>query len=216
MILIECNKEFSMKNNILGSGIMEKQKKAAFYSLLMVISGIFGWIYELIFYYLNGGCKQIYLRGICFGPWIDIYVLGGLLIYLINKNKCNSWFKVFLKSGVICGILEYITGLGIYILFDGKRSWDYNTEILNFGNINGFICLRSVLFFALSGIILMYVIVPNIKKLLNKESKIINYVSIILFILFLFDEIYNMSIKLNIINFPSANSIYESFGLTYW
>lgn len=205
-----------MKNNILGSEVMEKQKKFAFYSLLMVISGVFGFIYEIVFYYINGGCNQIYLRGICFGPWIDIYVLGGLLIYLINKNKCHSWFKVFLKSGVICGILEYITGLGIYILFDGKRSWDYNTEILNFGNINGFICLRSVLFFALSGIILMYVIVPNIKKLLNKESKIINYVSIILFILFLFDEIYNMSIKLNIINFPSANSIYESFGLTYW
>ena len=205
-----------MKNNILGSEVMEKQKKFAFYSLLMVISGVFGFIYEIVFYYINGGCKQIYLRGICFGPWIDIYVLGGLLIYLINKNKCHSWFKVFLKRGVICGILEYITGRGDYILFDGKRSGDYNTEILNFGNINGFICLRSVLFFALSGLILMYIIVPFIKKLLNKESKIINYVSIILFILFLFDEIYNMSIKLNIINFPSANSIYESFGLTYW
>ena len=195
---------------------MDKQKNLAFYSLLMVISGIFGWIYELIFYYFNGGLKQIYLRGICFGPWIDIYVLGGLLIYLVNKNKTDSYFKVFIKSGVLCGILEYIAGLAIYLLFDGKRSWDYNTEILNFGNINGFVCLRSVLFFALSGIILMYVIVPIIKKILNNDSKIIKFICIGLFIIFLIDEVYNMAIKLNIIDLPSANYIYESWGLKYW
>ena len=26
-------------------------------SFVIVISGVFGWVYEFIFYYFNGGCK---------------------------------------------------------------------------------------------------------------------------------------------------------------
>ena len=57
---------------------------------------------------------------------------------------------------------------GEYKITDGVRLWDYNTEILNFGNIGGFICLRSVLFFGLSSLILMYIILPICIKLSQK------------------------------------------------
>lgn len=194
-----------------------KKDKIMFYSSLMVISGIFGWVYEILFYFLNDGCKQIYLRGICFGPWIDIYVLGGLLIYLLNRKDIKSKLKVLIKSGIICGIIEYIAGFLIYQLFDGKRSWNYNTEILNFGNINGFICLRSVLFFAISGVFLMYVIVPFINKMINsKHKKVYFYIFTILCSILIIDEVYNMLISLNILSLPSADYIYRSLGFTYW
>ena len=48
---------------------------------------------------------------------------------------------VFLISLISTGVLEYVTGLVIYEFFNGLRLWDYNTEILNFGNIGGFILL---------------------------------------------------------------------------
>ena len=196
---------------------MNKKDKLIFISMLLVASGIFGWIYEVIFYFINGGCKEIYLRGICFNPWIDIYALGAIFIYLLNKKNTDKPLLVFLKSGIICGILEYLAGVGIYTIFDGKRSWNYNTEILNFGNINGFICLRSVLFFALSGMILMYVMIPIIKKILNSKYKnIIGYIFIILFAIVLIDEIYNMLIMFKILDLPSAGKIYTDLGFHYW
>ena len=194
---------------------MNRKDKIAFYASLMIISGIFGWIYEVIFYFMNSGFKTFYMRGSTFLPWIDIYVIGGLLIYLLNKNSKNV-ISVFLKSGIICGILEYFTGLALFKLFNGQRSWDYNTEILNFGNIDGFICLRSVLFFAISGVFLMYVIVPWIKsRLRKKHDGLFKFIFITLFIIFLCDESYNMLARFNIINTPSAGDIYRKAGVQY-
>ena len=40
------------------------------------------------------------------------------------------------------------------------RLWDYNVEIWNWLNIGGYVCLRSVLFFGVSGLLLSYVVYP--------------------------------------------------------
>lgn len=162
--------------------------------LVMVISGIFGFIYETIFYRIELG--YFIKRGTTFGPWIPIYAFGGLLIYLgTNKYKENT-FYVFIISTLLCGLLEFITG---YILFKVRniRLWDYNVEMLNFGNIGGFICLRSVLFFGLSGIILMKLVLPTLYKVKKKLSnEIFKLVSIVPSILFLVDFIISDIIKL--------------------
>ena len=94
---------------------------------------------------------------------------------------------VFLLSCIISGILEFTVG---YLLFNikGIRLWDYNTEIWNFGNIGGFICLRSILFFGTSGIFLMYLVMPIFKKIANQCSKkFLTLVALIPGMLFLFD-----------------------------
>ena len=49
-------------------------------SLIIVISGIFGFVYEFIFYYFNGGMKEFYYRGGNFLPWINIYAIGAIII----------------------------------------------------------------------------------------------------------------------------------------
>ena len=51
------------------------------------------------------------------------------------------------------------------------RLWDYNTEIWNWGNINGYICARSILFFGVSSLMLVYVVIPLIKKLVKEVSE---------------------------------------------
>lgn len=80
----------------------------------------------------------------------------------------------------------------MYLIFDGRRGWNYNTEILNFGNIEGFVCLRSVLVFAFSGLMLIYVIYPLLLFISSKVSKkIFNIVCITLAFLFLMDVVYN-------------------------
>lgn len=166
--------------------------------LIMVISGIFGFIYETIFYRIDFG--YFVKRGETLGPWLPIYSFGGLLIVLINANDKKNKYKIFFKSMLVCGILEYICGY-IFLEYFNLRLWDYNTEILNFGNINGFICLRSVLFFGISGLLLMYIVIPLIERLSTKIStKKFNTISISLFSMFFIDTIYNHIIS-RVINY---------------
>lgn len=183
--------------------------------LIVVIAGIFGFLYEFFFYYLNSGMKTFYFRGGNFLPWINIYATGSLMIFFITYKRRKNPFKVFMLSMVICGVLEYIAGWGVYNFSNGARYWDYNTEILNFGNIDGYICLRSVLFFGLSSLLLIYVIVPFCFLLAKKMNKrIFLVVSISLCSLIMADELYNLSIA-RMFDLPRASDIYKQLGFNY-
>lgn len=193
----------------------DKKTMLGIFCMIIVIGGVFGFLYEYFFYFFNGGMKEFYYRGGNFLPWINIYATGSVMIYILTYKYRKSPLKVFLISVISTGLLEYFSGLGIYIIGDGLRYWDYNTEILNFGNIGGFICFRSVMFFGLSALILMYVIVPicyYLAKNLNKKSFLIISISLCLFVLS--DEFYNLIIT-KIFNMPDAIEIYKSLGVNY-
>ena len=203
-------------NNYIDDKIKyEKWQLIGIFCLVVVISGLFGWIYEFIFYFFNGGMKQFYMQGGNFLPWINIYAIGAILIIALSYHFKKSRLAVFLISFFSTGILEYIAGLLVYIIGNGTRYWNYNVEILNFGNIHGFVCLRSVLFFGLSGLLLMYHILPLCiyisKKIKRKKFMII---CITLLSIVLFDELYNLIIA-NVFNLPSAGDIYKSLVFKY-
>lgn len=193
---------------------LETWQKIGIICLIISISGTFGWIYEFIFYYLNSGMQTFYYRGANFLPWINIYATGSLMILYLTKNKKKKPFQIFLIAFFSTGILEYISGYGM-LKFAHMRCWDYNTEILNFGNIDGFVCLRSVTFFGLSGLLLMYFILPfciYLSKKINRKTFLV--LSISLLSIILFDEVYNLVIT-KIFNLPSAIEIYKSLGFKY-
>ena len=183
--------------------------------LVAIISGIFGFVYEVIFYYFNFGMKDIYMRGSNFLPFINIYATGSIIIYILTKRLKKNPFLIFLISVLATGILEFVSGYVMYEFFDGFRCWDYNTEILNFGNIGGYVCLRSVLFFGTSSLLLMYAIVPMcyyLATILNKKTFII--ISYSIFALFLIDDLYNLLIA-RIFDLKRASDIYKSLGFKY-
>lgn len=193
----------------------DKLTMIGIFALIIVVSGIFGFIYEYLFYYLNSGMKEFYWRGGNFLPWINIYAIGACLIYLLCYKHRKSLIKVFLISMIACGVLEFIGGLLLFVIGNGFRCWDYNTEILNFGNIYGFICLRSVTFFGLSGVLLIYIVVPlifKLAKITNKKTFLI--ISISICSIFLFDELYNLIIA-RLINQPRASDIYKKIGFKF-
>lgn len=202
--------EYMMKDHLF-----DKMTMLGILCLIVVISGIFGFIYEFIFYYFNGGMKEFFWRGGNFLPWINIYATGSVIIYLLSYKHRKSVGKVFLIGVVSSGIVELIGGLGLYVIGDGFRCWDYNTEILNFGNIGGFVCLRSVLFFGVSSLLLIYGIVPLCFFLAKKmNKKVFLTISIILCAIFLIDEVYNLIIA-RILNLPRASDIYKEIGFHY-
>ena len=184
-------------------------------ALIIVLAGVFGWVYEFIFYYFNSGMKEWYFRGGNFLPWINIYATGSTIICFFGFKHRKHPLKIFLISVIATGILEYIGGWMLYEFGNGFRCWDYNTEILNFGNINGYVCLRSVLFFGVSSLMLIYGMVPFciwLSEKMSKKSFLI--LSFSLCGLFLADEIYNLVIA-RILNFDRASDIYKRIGFKY-
>ena len=193
----------------------DKKTMLGIFCMIIVIGGVFGFLYEYLFYFFNGGMKEFYYRGGNFLPWINIYATGSVMIYILTYKYRKNPLKVFLISVISTGLLEYFSGLGIYIIGDGLRYWDYNTEILNFGNINGFICFRSVMFFGLSSLLLMYFIVPFCFHVASKSNKkVFLIVTISICSIFLADEFYNL-IFTKLFNLPNAIKIYKSIGIHY-
>ena len=158
--------------------------------LSIILGGIFGFIYETIFYRIDLGF--FVKRGSSFGPWIPIYVIGSLLIITLTYKYKSKPLLVFILNTIITGLLEYITGFILYNFYN-TRLWEYNTEILNFGNINGYICLRSVLFFGLSSLFLIYVLLPFLIKIYKRYTVFFKLITVILSVLYLLDIIiYNI------------------------
>lgn len=182
--------------------------------LIIVISGIFGFLYEFIFYYFDSGMTTFYYRGGNFLPWINIYAIGAVIIFFLTYRKRKNPLYVFLVSMISTGILEYIGGWFMEHIMNTK-CWDYTSEILSFGNINGYVCLRSILIFGISSLLLIYIIVPLCfclaKRMKKKHFLILSYT---LCAIFLFDELYNL-IFARLLSLPRASTIYKKLGFNY-
>lgn len=137
--------------------------------LLFVTGGISGWLYEMVFYRINFG--YFVKRGHGLGPWLPIYAFGSLMIlFAAYRFRKKPWAVVLICAGVT-GLLEYATGWFLYTFYDGLRLWDYNTEIWNWGNIGGYVCFRSVLVFALAGLMLVCMVFPLLCRLAEKMER---------------------------------------------
>ena len=158
-----------------------KIKSAA---LLIVIMSIMGWIYECAFYSLTGG--EFIRRGFGLGPWLPIYGVGTALYLLVTGMKEITASKAFMTGFLGSGIIEFVTGWGLYHFSDGLRLWDYNTEIWNWGNIGGYVCLRSVLLFGVSAILVQKHLIPAtmaaVEKLGEHKSLILSTLLSLLFL----------------------------------
>ena len=147
---------------------LNKVQKIEAAGLIFVIAGISGWIYEGLFYRLNDGYFS--WRGHGIGPWLPIYAFGMVILLFITAPVKDSKWKVVSLCAVVSGGFEYLAGWAIYRFFGGLRLWDYNTELWNWGNVGGFVCIRSVMVFAAAAPMLIYTLVPLLGKLAKKLS----------------------------------------------
>ena len=192
----------------------DKVTMVGIFCLLIVITGMFGFLYEFIFYYFNGGMKTFYWRGGNFLPGITIYATGSVLIYLLTYKDRKKPLKVFLVSVITTGVLEYFSGLGMDKIA-GKRCWDYSQEILGTLNINGYVCLRSVLVFGVFSLLLIYIVLPLIFYIAKKSNKkVFVTTSVILCSIIMIDEFYNLLIA-RLFHLPRAYNVYSKLGVPY-
>lgn len=159
------------------------------YFLYFIIYSFLGWSMEVI-------CKLIERRkfvdrGFLVGPICPIYGYGVLFIVLLVGSPQKDILAVFLKAILICSILEYLTSYLMEKIFKA-RWWDYSSKKYN---INGRICLETMIPFGILGVLVVYIIHPfiiNITNILSSNVRLI--LAIILFIIYLFDNIFSFTI----------------------
>ena len=160
--------------------------------LIFTVAGVIGFIYEEICGFINEG--HFFKRGTTFGPWIPIYGFGALLIFALTVKIRKKPWLVFLIAVFASGLLELVSGYVIDRFFH-MRLWDYSNVILNWGHVNGYICVRSVLTWGIFGMLLMYGVLPLAEKIQKRLPKAFNIVTLALFGLFVLDIVLSFTIK---------------------
>lgn len=163
------------------------------YFLLFIIYSIAGWLMEVTCKSIEA--KRFINRGFLIGPYCPIYGWGAIIITILLHKYTNDWFVLFCMSIITCGILEYLTSYVMEKLFHA-RWWDYSRRKYN---INGRICLETLIPFGIMGLAIMYITNPFIITILLKiPENILNIISIILAILFTIDGIISLKVVLNV------------------
>lgn len=163
------------------------------YFLLFIIYSFLGWLMEVILKSIEN--KKFINRGFLIGPICPIYGYGCLFIIILLKRFTSNIFILFLSSILVCSILEYITSLVMEKLFKA-RWWDYSKRKFN---LNGRICLNTMIPFGILGIIMMYIINPFLEAkllLINENIKII--LAIVLLIIYIIDNIISFRLMFKI------------------
>ena len=163
--------------------------------ILFIIYSFLGWLVEVI------NCsiveKKLVNRGFLISPICPIYGCGALLITIVLNNYKDDWFVVFCMAVILCGLLEYFTSWLMEKIFHA-RWWDYSQ---NKFNINGRICLETMVPFGILGLVIIYILNPFFYNILHLiPTNIAEIISIILLIILIIDSIVSFNVISKVTN----------------
>lgn len=151
------------------------------YFLLFMVYSILGWSMEVICKFIQ--YKRFINRGFLVGPYCPIYGYGALLITFLLEQYVNDPFVLFIMAILICGTLEYLTSFFMEKIYKA-RWWDYSQKKFN---INGRVCLETIIPFGILGLLIMYILNPffieNIEKIPNIWLNILFWLFLAVYIL---------------------------------
>ena len=163
------------------------------YIILFFIYSFAGWVMESVGDSIKK--KRFVNRGFLIGPYCPIYGTGVVLITILLKKYADDIWVTFFMSVVICGTLEYLTSYFMEKIFNA-RWWDYSNKKFN---INGRICLETLVPFGIAGTFIIYIANPFLLKYINMIPQTVMNVLIIAFLVVYFiDVIVSFKIILNL------------------
>lgn len=159
------------------------------YFLLFIIYAFLGWCMEVIGKLIQ--YKRFINRGFLIGPYCPIYGYGALLITFLLKKYTSDPITLFIMAILVCGTLEYLTSYFMEKIFHA-RWWDYSQRKFN---INGRVCLNTIIPFGLLGLFIMYVSNPFlIGKIELLPELALNILFWILLTVFIIDNIVSTNV----------------------
>lgn len=160
--------------------------------LLFIIYSFFGWTMEVMTQFYKN--HRFINRGFLIGPYCSIYGFGALLITFLLQKYAHDPFTLFIMSILVCSLLEYITSWAMEKIIHA-RWWDYSNRIFN---INGRICLETMIPFGILGVFLIYFANPLLyENLTVLPDVVIHFLTAILLTLFVIDNIVSFKIIMN-------------------
>ena len=165
------------------------------YIIYFIFYSFVGWLIEVIRIFLRE--KKFINRGFFIGPILPIYGFGVLFITMLITGGFNDILAVFLKCVFVCSILEYVTSYVMEKLFKA-RWWDYSNKKFN---INGRICLETMIPFGVLGSLVVIVVHPFVIRSIDYLSdRTTLIIGCILGIIFLIDVYLSFSVLIRIKN----------------
>lgn len=164
-------------------------KDVMIYFLLFMIYSFCGWALEVFGKLIEK--RRFINRGFLIGPYCPIYGYGALAITFLLKRYSDDAITLFIMAILVCGVLEYFTSYFMEKIFKA-RWWDYSQKRFN---INGRVCLDTIIPFGLLGLFITYISNPFFFDILNSLPFIvIAILASVLFIIFIIDNILSFNI----------------------
>lgn len=167
--------------------------------LIFFLYSFLGWIMEVIVSLVES--HKFINRGFLTGPICPIYGVGGVLIIILLSKYQDSPLVLYFMSMIIAAILEYTTSYIMEKIFK-NRWWDYSH--LKY-NINGRVCLETMVPFGFLAIFAIYIFNPAIFHVLSLiNSNIIKITACTLSVLTIFDIILSFNIIITLKNVSNS------------
>lgn len=149
--------------------------------LIFVFYSFAGWVIEVLVNLLNR--KKLINRGFLIGPICPVYGTGALLLSFLC-SRSDGIIEIVCVSMIGGALLEYLTSWWMEIAFH-VRWWDYTEQPFN---LNGRICIGSVLCFGVAGVLILKFVNPTLFWLLDLlPIRIWEILAIVLFMALLID-----------------------------
>lgn len=160
--------------------------------LFFMMYSFLGWIAEVIYVYIFH--KKLTNRGFLLGPLCPIYGFGALAILILLKPYVSHPLGLFVLAMFICSVIEYFAGFLLEKLFNA-RWWDYSDTKFN---LNGRVCLDTLIPFGIGALIVTYLIHPYVLKYYEQiPSNVLTIIAIVLLVLLILDLIFSFNIVRN-------------------
>ena len=139
--------------------------------------------------------KKIINSGFLNGPLCPIYGAGAMVFEILLSPVKNHWWAVLLLGMVFADIVEYVTSVLMEKLFNA-RWWDYSEEFMN---LNGRICLKHTIYWAVFSLVYVYGVAPVYEYLISFVPQNVRNIALaVIMVLFLVDLFFTVMAALNI------------------
>ena len=138
-------------------------------AFLFFMGSTLGWCLEVVYRRLSPANKERRWinPGFMIGPYLPLYGFGLVALYLlanientslISEVTVGSKTVLFIIMAIVMTAMEYVAGL-IFIKGMKVKLWDYSKERFN---LQGIICLRFSIYWAILGAVYYFLIHPHI------------------------------------------------------
>lgn len=185
-------------------------------AFLFAIGAMLGWGLEVLYrrFSPSNKSRRWINPGFLTGPYLPLYGFGLCSLYLlagledtffIQNADVSGKVLLFVTMAIVMTLLEYIAGL-IFIKGMKVQLWDYSKERFN---IQGIICLRFSIYWALLGAVYYFLIHPHIVNAVTWLSENITFSFFIgmFYGVFLVDLVQSLGIITKIRSFAKENQI---------